>query len=66
MSEFQNEIVFELSKKYVFENFDFKNKSPEDLLKFYQETSERISKIIEEQNAEIANQSMEMLSKLNW
>lgn len=66
MSDFEKQIVFELSKKYVFETFDFKTKSPEELLKYYQETSEKISKVIDDQNTKIAEESAKMLSSLNW
>jgi len=66
MSEFQKQLIHDLSKKYVFETFDFKSKSPEELLKYYQEISETISKVIEDQNAEIAEHNAELFSKLNW
>ncbi|KAJ49188.1 6-pyruvoyl-tetrahydropterin synthase [Clostridium tetanomorphum] len=65
MSDFEKQIVFELSKQYIFETFDFKNRSPEDLLKYYQETAEKISKVIEDQNAKFAKENIEMFSKLN-
>lgn len=66
MSDFEKQVVFDLSKKYVFETFDFKGKSPEELLKYYQETSEKISKVIDDQNAKLAEENAEILSKLNW
>ncbi len=52
MTDFQKQLIHELSKKYIFETFDFKNKSPEDLIKAYQDTSGRISKVIKDQKAE--------------
>ncbi|MBO0538535.1 hypothetical protein EXQ27_07705 [Clostridium botulinum] len=65
MDESQKQLIFELSKKYVFETFDFKSKSPEELLKYYQETSEKISKVIEEQNTKSAEESVEIFSAFN-
>lgn len=46
-------IIFELAKKYTFENFDFKNKSIEDLFASYQENADKLNQIIKEKNAEI-------------
>ncbi|ABS35412.1 hypothetical protein [Clostridium botulinum] len=66
MDESQKQLIFELSKKYVFETFDFKSKSPEELLKYYQETSEKISKVIEDQNTKLAEENAKILSNLNW
>lgn len=66
MSDFEKQIIFELSKKYVFETFDFKNGSPEDLLKSYQDAASKIEKVIEEQNTELINSNIELMSKLNF
>lgn len=57
MTDLKNKLIHDLSKKYVFENFDFKNKSPEDLLMFYQETSEKIANAIEIRNTRVAKQN---------
>lgn len=66
MSDFEKQVIFELSKKYVFETFDFKNKTPEELLAYYQETSDKIEKVIDDQNSEIARHNAEMLDKVNF
>lgn len=65
MSDFEKQIIFELSKKYVFENFDFKNDSPQGLIKSFQETYNKIEMVIEDQNNTIANESLIAFSKLN-
>jgi hypothetical protein len=53
MSDFQKQLISDLAKKYTFETFNFSDKSPEDLLTAYQETFDKISKVIDEQNSEI-------------
>lgn len=66
MDDFQSKLTHELSIKYTFETFDFKGQSPEDLLKAYQDTSSRISKVIDAQNTKAVNESIETMSKLNY
>jgi hypothetical protein len=56
MSDFEKQIILELSKKYVFENFDFKNDSPQNLIKSFQETYNKIETVIEDQHNVIANE----------
>lgn len=40
--------IHELTKEYVFNNFNFKSNSPEDLAKFYKETYSKIENILKE------------------
>lgn len=61
MDNFQNQLIVDLAKKYTYETFDFKNKSPQDLLKEYQETFNKISKVVEEQNSKTLTESIEFL-----
>ncbi|MCB2297760.1 hypothetical protein [Clostridium tagluense] len=65
MSEYEKQIIFDLSKKYVFETFDFKNDSPQGLIKMFQEVSSKIEKVIEEQNNALVNDSVEIFYKSN-
>ncbi len=51
-------ISFELAKKYTFEKFDFTTGTPEELLKFYQETEEIIYNILEDQYSKIASENL--------
>lgn len=48
-------LSYELAKKYTFENFDFKNGTPEELLAFYQKNENIISTMLENQNSNITN-----------
>ena len=48
-------LAYELAKKYTFEKFDFKNGTPEELLKFYQETENKIYNILNNQSADSSN-----------
>ena len=54
-------LAYELAKKYTFENFDFKNGTPEELLEFYQENESIISDILDRQQSEIASETLN-----NW
>lgn len=47
MDKFDDLVIFELTKEYVFKNFDFKSKSPEDLAKLYKETYSKIKNVFE-------------------
>lgn len=51
-------VSFELAKKYTFETFDFKNGTPEELLKLYQDTEDKIYNILEEQTSEALNSNL--------
>lgn len=51
-------IAFELSKKYAFETFDFKNGTPEELLKLYQDTEHKIYAVLNEQKKSSTNSSL--------
>ncbi|WP_338631117.1 hypothetical protein [Clostridium baratii] len=55
MSDFRQQLIHDLAKEYTFKNFDFK-KSPDELLMFYQETSDKLFSILEKQDAEIFNE----------
>jgi len=66
MTDFTKQLICELSKKYVFETFDFKNKSPEDLLLSYQEVFEKIEKVIEYQNAKSSEEINAVLSTITY
>ncbi len=54
-------LAYELAKKYTFENFDFKNGTPEDLLEFYQKNETIISDILDKQLSEIVSENFN-----NW
>lgn len=56
MSASEKQLIHDLAKEYTFKTFDFKNKSPEDLLFAYQENFSKIETIIDEENANIANE----------
>lgn len=62
MSDFEKQVISDLAKKYTFETFDFKNKSPEDLLKAYQETFEKMENLIDEQNSEIYEHNAKIIA----
>lgn len=47
MDKFDDLVIIELAKEYVFNNFDFKSKSPEDLAKLYKETYSKIKTVFE-------------------
>lgn len=46
MTDFNKQVASDLAKKYTYENFDFKNKSIEDLSIAYNENYEKARKII--------------------
>jgi hypothetical protein len=48
---FEKQLVYDLSKEYVFRTFDFKNNTPEDLIKSYQDTSAKIEEVLKEQDS---------------
>ncbi|WP_041700798.1 hypothetical protein [Clostridium kluyveri] len=48
---FEKQLIFDLSKEYVFRTFDFQNSTPEDLIKSYQDTSAKIEKVLKEQDS---------------
>ncbi|MPM10406.1 hypothetical protein SDC9_56738 [bioreactor metagenome] len=52
-------VAHELAKKYTFENFDFKNGSPEQLLESYQKNEDIISTILDEQSSKAASESLD-------
>ncbi|CEQ00308.1 Uncharacterised protein [[Clostridium] sordellii] len=54
----KNTLAHELAIKYTFENFDFKTNSPEDLLKFYQETHDKIYNVLKDQDAKRSEESL--------
>lgn len=54
-------LAYELAKKYTFENFDFKNGTPEELLEFYQKNETIISDILDKQLSEIVSENFN-----NW
>ncbi|MDU2106561.1 hypothetical protein [Clostridium sp.] len=54
-------LAYELAKKYTFENFDFKNGTPEELLEFYQKNENIISDILDKQLSEIVSENFN-----NW
>ncbi len=66
MSDFEKQIIAELSKEYVTKTFDFKNNSPEDLIKYYLEVSEKMSKVIEDKNVELSEECIKILEKINF
>jgi len=66
MSDFEKQIAFELSKKYAFENFNFKTNSPQGLLESFQEAYDKIEKVIEDQNTEITKKSLKAFSKISF
>lgn len=55
MTDFQEQVIHDLAKEYTFNNFDFKNSSPEELLKSYQETCCKLKALLSKQEAEINN-----------
>lgn len=54
----KNTLAHELAIKYTFENFDFKADSPEDLLKLYQETHDKIDTVLTEQETKLSEESL--------
>jgi len=66
LSDFEKQIIAELSKEYVTKTFDFKNNSPEDLIKYYLEVSEKMSKVIEDKNVELSEECIKILEKINF
>ncbi|WP_195948125.1 hypothetical protein [Paraclostridium bifermentans] len=54
----KNTLAHELAIKYTFENFDFKTDSPEDLLKLYQETHDKIDTVLTEQETKLSEESL--------
>ncbi|GEM_PF-4708262 len=60
MSDFEKQLIYDLAKKYTFENFDFKSNSPEELLIQFQETSTKIQNLIENQNSKIAEENLKL------
>lgn len=58
LSDSNEKLVYDLSKKYVFETFDFKNQPPEDLLKAFQDVHSKLSDIIYEQESLKVNESL--------
>lgn len=48
MNIFSDQIIHELTKEYMINNFDFKASSPEALAKFYKETYSKIENILKE------------------
>ncbi|CEN21130.1 hypothetical protein [Paraclostridium sordellii] len=55
-------LTHELAIKYTFENFDFKNDSPENLLNLYQETHDKIYSVLKDQEKKFIEESMEKAS----
>lgn len=66
MSDFEKQIIAELSKEYVTKTFDFRNNSPEELIKYYLEVSEKMSKVIEDKNVELSEECIKILEKINF
>lgn len=64
MSDHKFKIIHDLSKEYAFRRFDFTNESPEELLKDYQEASDRISKILDEQETKASEATLEAMDIL--
>lgn len=54
----KNTLAHELAIKYTFENFDFKTDSPENLLKLYQETHDKIYTVLEDQESKRSEESL--------
>ncbi|HAT4273793.1 hypothetical protein JJB67_11390 [Clostridium perfringens] len=52
MNDFRKQVIHDLAKEYTFKNFDFK-KSPEELLTFYQKTSNKLESILEKQDTKL-------------
>ena len=52
MNDFRKQVIHDLAKEYTFKNFDFK-KSPEEFFIFYQETSNKLESILENQDNEL-------------
>lgn len=63
--DFKEQVVHDLTKEYTFNNFDFKNQSPEELLKLYQQTFEKINTVLKNQRTDMISKSVEMFNKLN-
>lgn len=60
MSDFEKSIIADLAKKYTFENFDFKNKTPEELILEFQNNFSKIEKVVDDQNSKIAEESLHL------
>lgn len=54
----KNTLAHELAIKYTFENFHFERNSPEDLLRFYQETHDRIYNVLKDQETKRSEESL--------
>lgn len=52
------DLSHELAIKYTFENFDFKNNSPKDLLMLYQDTKKEILDILDKQQQNLVEESI--------
>ncbi|WP_373845075.1 hypothetical protein [Clostridium sp.] len=53
---FEKQLIYNLSKEYVFRTFDFKNNTPENLIKSYQDTSAKIEEVLKEQYSKKAEE----------
>ena len=53
-----NDVAYELAKKYTFEKFNFETGTPEELLALFQETEATISDILTNQTKELHKKIM--------